>query len=250
MSDTDTGDTDEGKRKREEDSPQDSQVFRKSRRTIRTPTKTGGTAAQVPKGSIAMAEDSEVKHMFALLMEEMKQLREGQDRYHNEIVQLKEENAKLNTRVEILEAKIGKIEKRERKNNIVIKGLQTEGTTVKHGVEAFLKNKLQLNVEINEAREINTGNNRKLIIVKMESWEEKIKIMKEKSKLKGTNQYIEDDLTPEERKIQATLRNMAKNEKEKGNLVKVGHQAITIEGKRWIWDQKKNKLVPALQKTM
>lgn len=74
-----------------------------------------------------------------------------------------------------------------------------KGTTVKHGVEVFLKEKL--NVKVNEAREIDTGNDKKVIILTMESCKEKIKIMKKKYKLKGSNQYNEDDLTKTRKEI-------------------------------------------------
>ncbi|KAJ8912534.1 hypothetical protein NQ315_014478, partial [Exocentrus adspersus] len=45
------------------------------------------------------------------------------------------------------------------------------------------------------------------------------------------------DLTKEERKIQKTIREKAKQEKEKGNDVKVGYQKLVVNGKVWKWNK-------------
>ena len=47
------------------------------------------------------------------------------------------------------------------------------------------------------------------------------------------NSYIDDDLTVNEREIQSNLRNIAREERAKGNEVKVGYQKIMINN-QWV----------------
>lgn len=61
--------------------------------------------------------------------------------------------------------------------------------------------------------------------------------MKEKSKLKGRDIYIDHDLTKEERDIQRKLRERAKREREESKKVKIGYKKIIIEGKTYIWNE-------------
>lgn len=59
--------------------------------------------------------------------------------------------------------------------------------------------------------------------------------MKNKHKLKGQECYIDDDMTNKEREIQAVLRKRAREEREKGNTVKVGYQKIMINNQWENW---------------
>lgn len=71
-----------------------------------------------------------------------------------------------------------------------------------------------------------------LVRVELNSLEDKIKIMKNKNKLKGQDRYINDDLTRQEREIQNDLRKGAREEKEKGNEVKGSYQKLLINN--WV----------------
>jgi len=67
-------------------------------------------------------------------------------------------------------------------------------------VKELIKRKLKIDCRISEVRKSDP-----VIIVKMESEEEKKEIMKRKNKLKGDNLFIENDLSFEERKVQEKL---------------------------------------------
>ena len=67
-----------------------------------------------------------------------------------------------------------------------------------------------------------------LIRVELKCLEDKIVIMKNKNKLKGTEIYIDDGLTKQEREIQGTLRMRAKEERETGNEARVVYQKRMI----------------------
>lgn len=66
------------------------------------------------------------------------------------------------------------------------------------------------------------GGERKIILTGLDSWETKQEVMKNKSKLKGSSIYIDNDLTRKERDIQGNLVEIAKEEVKKGNRVRIG----------------------------
>ncbi|PSN31766.1 hypothetical protein C0J52_26339, partial [Blattella germanica] len=59
-----------------------------------------------------------------------------------------------------------------------------------------------------------------MILVKMRDFEEKLEVLRNKNKLRGIECYIDNDMTKEERSIQAALRRRAKEEAEKGHTVR------------------------------
>jgi hypothetical protein len=65
--------------------------------------------------------------------------------------------------------------------------------------------------------------------------------MLNKSKLKerkGEKMYIHDDLTNEERKTQKKLREVAREEGDRGKRVKIGYRKIQVNGEWFIWDKR------------
>lgn len=62
-------------------------------------------------------------------------------------------------------------------------------------------------------------NNNKIIFTEIETWQKKFNILKNKYKLKGNKVYVESHLTIEERNIQSRIRIIAKNLKEKKNML-------------------------------
>ena len=126
-------------------------------------------------------------------------------------------------------------EKMEKKNNIVVRGLNIKRQNVKSEIGEFIKEKLGVEAEILWARKIeNRGNC--LVVVKLVSWEDKQNIMRNKKKLGGENIYIEQDLTFKEREIQRSIAVEVRKLRAEGKNVKVGFQKNFLEGK-WIpWE--------------
>ena len=68
-------------------------------------------------------------------------------------------------------------------------------------VKEFINEKMKIGAGVDKAHMIKVGGKNTIIVATMKSMEEKIRIMKEKSKLeKGV--YIDDDLTRKEREVQ------------------------------------------------
>lgn len=86
-----------------------------------------------------------------------------------------------------------------------------------------------MNVECNVEHCRFSGN---IIIAKLGNEEKKREVMRGKNKLAGGNVFIEHDLTWEERKVQEKIRSWAKEQKQKGENVKIEIDKIRING---IW---------------
>jgi hypothetical protein len=85
-------------------------------------------------------------------------------------------------------------------------------------------------VNVKEAFKINKD---KMVLVKIESWEQKKNIMLNKSKLnerKGERMYIDDDLTNEENKKQKKLKEVAREERDRGKREKIRSRKIQVNG--------------------
>ena len=138
-------------------------------------------------------------------------------------------------------------QRKEKRRNIIIKSkdLRLGNDQEMHEKVREILRRTESNVEFTRATYI--GKNKMemdLARVELKSLEEKITVMKNKSKLRGENCYIDDDMTKQEREIQSALRQKAKEEREKGNIAKVGYQKLLINDKWLNW-----KDLPGLLKT-
>jgi hypothetical protein len=134
-------------------------------------------------------EKGELKRELATVREEMKGREEkGQA-----------EKAGWMKRMEMIEEKMEQREKKEKKNNVIITGIGAISGNIEKGVEEWLE---RVKVSVKEAFKINKD---KMMLPKIESWEQKKNIMLNKGKLtekKYERMYIDDDLTKEERETQ------------------------------------------------
>jgi hypothetical protein len=189
------------------------------------------------------------------ITEEIKELRKENQEVKREIEQLREEfNNKekkweeeknsMSERVARLETKMENEERRRRKNNIVITGWRSEGSSKQQSrveVEKFIKE------NIGEAKVKDCYNiNKDQILVQMEEWSGKEKVMKQKGKLRGNRAtekiFIDNYLTKKEREIQKKIRAIAREEKRQGKDLKVGYMKITIEGVQMRWNEERRRL--------
>jgi hypothetical protein len=88
------------------------------------------------------------------------------------------EEADWMKRMRMIEEKMEQREKEERKNNVIITGIEETRGNIEKGVEEWLEREIGVNVK--EAFKVNKD---KMMLAKIESWEQK-NIMVNKSKLK------------------------------------------------------------------
>lgn len=203
---------------------------------------------------MGQAEFGELKEMMSSLMREMKEIREENREYKGVIIELKRKSEVMEGEIKCLkkkvekltlvEDKLEKMDRANRKENIIISGLNLEVDNIKDGnkgLEQFLQQNIKVDVRIIELHKINT----RMLIAKVESFDKKIEILANKHKLKqGTCRgvYINSDLTKQERAIQKKIRERADKEKREGRRVKVGYQRLTMDGKRWNWNDQLQEL--------
>ncbi|CAL1671879.1 unnamed protein product [Lasius platythorax] len=133
-------------------------------------------------------------------------------------------------------------EKKERRNNLIIKGLKKEKKNIYETTREFLEKKFGVIEGVKRIQAVGKEG-REMIIVEMNSWEEKEGIMKVKKKLGSRRVYIDHDLTMEEREVQRKLRERAREEKMEGRRVKVEYRKIEIQRKLYVWSEERSEVI-------
>lgn len=147
----------------------------------------------------------------------------------------KEERFIEETRREVvkMKKKMEEIEKQERKNRIIIKGLEISEENMQDTVRSFLEENFKIAKQIKEIMIV--GRERgKAAVVEMMDWKAKQEIMREKNKLRGKTIFIDHDMSKEEKEIQRKIVERAKDEKKKGRKAKIGYKKLYIEGRKFV----------------
>lgn len=148
------------------------------------------------------------------------------------------------TKKELMEIKrrLQEKEKQERRNNIVIKGLEKKEKSLEEIARAFLEKEFGIKEEVGKI-DILEKSRREIAVVELKDWEIKQRIMSVKSKLGERKIYIEHDLTREEKEVQKILRERAREERREGRKVKVGYRKLVIDGTQFVWNEERKMIV-------
>lgn len=123
-------------------------------------------------------------------------------------------------------------DRKERKDNIVIRGMRPDKEDLKVWVSEFVGFRLGLKVNVESAWKSGP------VVVAKVSSEDKEEIMKRKSRLVGTAVYIENDLSLEDRRKQEEINKWVKKKKGEGWMVKQGQGKVCFKG-TWIrWENR------------
>lgn len=82
----------------------------------------------------------------------------------------------------------------------------------------------------------------RMTVVSLQEWEQKVRLVKERRKLKGKGIRIDDDLTWKERKMRWKLEEIGRRERGEGKRIWIGYGKIQIEGKWWMWEEEEEVL--------
>ncbi|XP_043288417.1 golgin subfamily A member 6-like protein 22 [Venturia canescens] len=267
---------DRKKREREEGTARredggEEEVFKRSRKVVRSPRKEGGEADEIVRRVGKMMKEllkqelreecgrieSKVDRWADEVRKEHDEMRRqwGEERemfkmkiekLERRVVELEKERGTggegeegIGRRVREVERELERREREERRNNIVIRGVKmAEGEEWEREIEKIWEN---LGVEggRKEMRRIGRVDEggRGMVLVRLEGREKKIEIMRAKVKLKGNRERIEDDLTKEERRIKWLVEGQANEERRKGKRVRVGYMRMWVEGKELVWNE-------------
>ncbi|KAJ8672386.1 hypothetical protein QAD02_003645 [Eretmocerus hayati] len=127
-------------------------------------------------------------------------------------------------------------EKRARRNNIIIHGIAWQGENIREKIQEWIKEKLGIEVVIIRCWKIKGQEKTEGAECEKESM--KREIMINKKKVKGSEVYIDKDLTFKERGIRRKLKAIAREQVEKGKRATVRDDAIIIDGRLWKWSEK------------
>lgn len=145
------------------------------------------------------------------------------------------EKSWIQNRIERLEKREEESCRLEKKNNITIRGLQLGSTNIKSEVSNFLRETVEVDVNVIDAKSIKLRKGDNLVIAKLSCFDDKLTVMRNKKKLTGSEIYVNNDYTKKERDIQNQILKQANAEKDKNNIVKIGYRKLTVNNvtKRW-----------------
>lgn len=78
--------------------------------------------------------------------------------------------------------------------------------------------------------------------MRLENIEVKIEVMKEKERLRERGEWITDDLTDRERKIEWLIRRGVEKKRREKKRARAGYMKMWVEIELWIWDEEKEGL--------
>lgn len=154
----------------------------------------------------------------------------------------------LMERQEKLEERLCRLEKAEKRNNVIVSNYsakETDSRKLAREMEGMMSRKAGEPVRVETAYSIRSVLGVRQV-VRLAEFEDKMIVMRNKKKFfeeKGDKRipiYVDDDLTPEEREIQKKARDFAKMKREEGCEVKVGHKKVFVKGveMRWVNEEK------------
>lgn len=186
------------------------------------------------------ATREETRVRFEELDNKISLMNDGREQQAEELASLRDEVAELKEEVNALKGKINIIENGERRLNIIVKGVQETDAELRGGAEQTreaLLGTIGRHIEvgpsiITEARRLGrpSEDRPRIILAKLHSINDKIRIVRESKKLKGTNIYIDEDFSPAVREMRRHLFKVARDERNKGNRATVFKDKIRING--------------------
>ena len=101
-------------------------------------------------------------------------------------------------------------------------------------VKKVLSNKLSTEIPIIEVRRIGKANTRgpRPILVRLPDYNTKVSVLKKRSQMKGTNIFINDDLTPLQKKNLAVLLDKMRKARNDGKSAYITRGCLIIDGNR------------------
>lgn len=144
------------------------------------------------------------------------------------------------SKIEKLQGMVEKLESDRRRNNVIIRGLDTDVPVTAQAVQEYLGYTFRIRCNVLMARKI--GDVR--ILAELDSAAAKAEIMRMKSTvLKDTQVFIDHDLPPEARTRAKEIRIFVKKERRNGSSVRVEGQRVKVDGRWWHWSSDDKAMV-------
>ena len=138
--------SDDNKRKREQKEGNEADIFKKSKKLIRTPSKSGIKDEQKEKMDELMKGVREIKQNQTKYQEEQRKIIQENER-------LKEENKEVKREIKNMKEIIERLEKENVRNNVIVSGLKIETENredMKKGMINFIKQNIGIEIMIKD----------------------------------------------------------------------------------------------------
>ena len=180
----------------------------------------------------------DIKEHFAQLQEEVNELKDDMGSLKSENEELKSCNDSLCQKVEGLEKQIDDLEGRSKRNNLLFFGLEKEEGETNESSEQRLQelftDKLELaeSVDFDRVHRISSKPNSPLI-ARCVFYKDKVKILKARSKLKGSKIFIGEDFSTTVREVRKRLTPLMKEKRDRGQRVSMVYDHLIADGKKF-----------------
>lgn len=134
------------------------------------------------------------------------------------------------------EYKWEELERKLRKNNILVHGFRTVGPNIIDEVWNVIYELTGVDLNIRDWRAIRGG-----LLLTLNSLENKKWIMSRKSMLRGTKIMIQDDLTYREEEIQRWIEHLVRNARQEGKQARAGYMKWMIEDQWLYWSEEEGR---------
>ncbi|XP_011881707.1 PREDICTED: golgin subfamily A member 6-like protein 22, partial [Vollenhovia emeryi] len=154
-----------------------------------------------------------------------------------------EGDKRVEERMKELERKLELKERKERRANVIVRGMEVEKGKGRETFEKLIK-ELGVEAKIEDMSRIGGIREKgpETWLVKLGSEEQKREVMRKKRMLKGRKERLADDLTWRERKMKWRIEEIAREEERRGRKVWTSYGKVRIEEEWWIWDEEEEVL--------
>lgn len=178
---------------------------------------------------------------YAGLKDELKELRREVTELREENEELRKTNNTLTEKLEDCEKRIDDLEGRSKRNNLIFYGLPRRENETPADCEGLLQDlftsKLNLtdHVELDRAHRLNAKPDSP-VIARCAFYKQKVKVLKAKSKLKGSNVFIGEDFSRGVRDLRRRLAPHLKKAREDGKKATMVFNYLLIDGHKFTVD--------------
>lgn len=147
-----------------------------------------------------------------------------------------------------LRDKIVSLERKQRKNNLIIFGIDNADSDVAEKVIALFNDHLEINIvrtDIKEAYRLENRNNsgKSPVLVSFSTYEKKLEVLKNSSKLKGESIYISSDQCWEDRELMKQLLQYRKKFRDRGETAYIRDRKLIVSNKPFTIEQLENRYI-------
>lgn len=190
----------------------------------------------------------QMKSEFGHLQTEVQAWKEKVDMLERENSELRKSNEALLQRVSKVEKGMDDLEGRSRRQNLLFHGLDREERETQEDLELRLRDiftdtmDMVDHIEFDRVHRLGSKANSP-VIARCTYYKDKVKIMKAKEKLKGSNIFIGEDFSRGVRETRKKLYKFFKAKKDDGQNVKMVYDHLVIEGEKYFLSEDGKDLV-------